>query len=224
MAGKKRTSACPQCQRSMAHGTLHNCPEDVATVAWLTQNLPDPRNPAYIVPQAEFDAMEDCPVSSRLLKKTYGSWRGTAQRFGLQCREGSKGTPAGRSTGGITGVDPTSRAELHRLAQLLHGGRIGPSFSEYRLYAENVSVTNVGLAHRFGNSWPAVLAAAGLPYGTMSDYKLAANARRKQMQQPQNMRNSLDRGDEPISRDYTGIPVLPNPRQLASGGIAWTVR
>lgn len=113
MTGKKRTAACPQCNRSMAHGTLHICPEDAATVAWLAQHLPDPDNPAYIVTQAEFDAMEDSPVSSRLLKKTYGSWRGAAHRYGLQCRDGSKGAPVGVVFAIAEKSEPTQVARIN---------------------------------------------------------------------------------------------------------------
>lgn len=213
---------CPTCSRAMVHLSLHVCPEQPAIVARLKQVLPHPTRPGYILPQNEYDAMSDNPLGSPALKRAYGSWSGLAVRYGLQCPPMISGKSPGAATNGVVGMDPASRAELHRLTDLLHDGDFGPSFSEFAVYAEDAPLKASGLEKRFG-TWGAVLAAAGLRHGTRSEYVRAANARRV-MHQGQTTRGSLDRGDEPISRDYTGIPVLPNPRLLPSGGVAWTVR
>lgn len=218
--------ACPTCGRAMAHLSLHVCPETPAIVAWLTEHLPHPTRTGYILPQYEYDATPDKPLDSTALKRAYGSWAGLAQRYGLQCPTARGGKSPGAATGGVVGLDPVSRAELHRLADLLHGGDFGPSFSEFAVYAEDVPLTASGLEKRFGG-WGAVLAAADLRHGSRSEYHHAANGRRKAHQRPQNERRgrgSFDRGDEPISRDFTGIPVFPNPRTLPTGGLVWTVR
>ena len=214
---------CPTCSRAMVHLSLRVCPEQPTIVAWLTQHLPHPTRAGYIVPMNEYDTIPDKPLDSSALKRAYSSWAGLAARYGLQCPGANGGKAPGAATGGVTGMDPASRAELHRLADLLHGGEFGPSNSEYAMYAENVPLTAWGIEKRFG-TWGGVLAAADLRHGTRSEYINAAHARRKAHQAPQNARRSLDRGDEPISREYVGIPVMPTPRQLPSGGVAWTVR
>lgn len=221
----KSPTACPQCGIRTGKLSLHVCPESPAIAAWLAQNLPNPSRPGYIIVQTDYDAIEHKPLWASALKRAYGSWAGLARRYGLQCQP-SRGSTPGMKTGGIPGMDPASRVELHRLADLLHGGDFGPSFSEYSVHAEDAPLTASGLEKRFG-TWGAVLAAADLRHGSRSEYHHAANARRKAHQRPQNERRgrgSFDRGDEPISRDFTGIPVLPNPRMLSSGGVAWTVR
>lgn len=214
---------CPHCSRDFRQLGDHKCAESPAIHAWLTEYLPDPMRPGCIVSVTEYESITNAPVQVKALVRAYGSWHGVAKRFGLIVRR-KIGSAPNRYTNGVGGIDPVSMAELHRLADELHDNEFGPSLNEFDAYAQDTPLAGWGLARRFDGSWPSVLAAAGLPCGTMSDYKLAANARRRQLQQPQNMRNTLDRGDEPISRDYTGIPVLPTPRQLPSGGIAWTVR
>ena len=213
---------CPTCSRAMVHLSLHVCPEQPSIVAWLTQALPHPTRLGYIVPQYVYDIMPDKPLDASALKRVYGSWAGVAQRYGLQCPVARGGKAPGAATGGVAGLDDVSRAELYRLADMLHDGEFGPSNNEYVMYAENVPLTAWGLEKRFG-TWGGVLAAAGLRHGTRSEYINAAHARRK-AHQAQNARGTLDRGDEPISREYVGIPVMPTPRQLPSGGVAWTVR
>lgn len=223
MARRDRLHACPTCHRTMVHLALHVCPEQPAIITWLTANLPHPTRPGYILPQNEYEAMVYKPLESSTLKRAYGSWAGLARRYGLQCPPARSGKAPAAATNGVAGMDPASRAELHRLADLLHAGAFGPSFSEYAVYASDAPIGPSGLEKRFG-TWGAVLAAAGLRHGTRSEYHRAANGRRRAQTANQNERSSLDRGDEPISRERVGIPVLPTPRALPSGGVAWTVR
>ena len=214
---------CPTCKRVMAHLSLHVCPETPAIVAWLTAQLLHPTRPGYILPQYEYDALDHKPLDSSALKRAYGSWSGLAARYGLQCPIARGGKAPAAATNGVLNMDPISRAELHRLAQELHGGDFGPSLSEFQQYAVGAPMKARGLEKRFG-TWSGVLAAADLRHGSRSEYHRAANARRRTHTVSQNERRNFDRGDEPISRDYTGIPVMPTPRQLPSGGVAWTVR
>jgi hypothetical protein len=216
---------CPQCGIRTGKLGLHVCPEEPTIVAWMARNLPNPSRPDYIIVQTDYDAIEHKPLGASALKRVYGSWAGLARRYGMKCQP-SRGSAPGMKTGGVVGMDPVSRAELHRLADLLHAGDFGPSFSEFAVHAEDAPLTASGLERRFG-TWGAVLAAADLRHGSRSEYHHAANSRRKTHQRPQNERRgrgSFDRGDEPISRDFTGIPVFPNPRTLPTGGVAWTVR
>ena len=213
---------CPTCSRAMVHLSLHVCPEQPSIVAWLAAHLPHPTRPGCILPCNEFEMLDNQPIGAPALKRAYGSWAALAKRYGLQCPTARGGKGAGAATGGVTGMGPASRAELYRLADLLHGGAFGPSYSEYCVYAERVPLTADGLQKRFG-TWANVLTAAGLRQGARGEYHRAAHARRK-ANHNQNERRSLERNDEPISRDYTGIPVFPNPRQLPTGGVAWTVR
>lgn len=212
----KKPTTCPHCGITRFNMYRHVCPESPEIVAWLAEHLPDPAEPHRIISYNDYLSLPDQPISAPTLNKYIG-WPALAARFGLEERQPRGGTPQ---------LAPVERAELHRLAQELHGGRIGPSHGEYGIYARDVPRKETGLAKAFGG-WRAVLAAAGLPAGRMSDYVLASNARRRAHQagRPnQNERSTFDRGDEPISRDYTGIPVMPTPRQLPSGGVAWTVR
>lgn len=207
--------ACPTCGRAFVRLELHTvCPLAPDVHAWLVQNLPDPADPRYIIQARGLDG-RDVPITRAVLMRHYGTWRNLAAAFGLRCRTRAQGDKAQ--------LGPDEYAELHRLAQELHGGKHGPSHGEYGVFARNVPRKETGLTKAFG-TWSAVLAAAGLPYGTMSDYICASNARRRTHQTSQNERRSFDRGDEPIGREYTGIPVMPKPRQLPSGGVAWTVR
>lgn len=213
----------PHCERQFRQIDDHKCAESPAVFAWLSARLPDPMRPGCIVTVTEYAAMPDAPVQVKALVRAYGSWHGLAKRHGLRVRRKIGSAPA-RYTNGVPGIDPISMAELHRLANELHNGEFGPSLNEFDAYARNTPLAGYGLAKRYGKAWSKVLEAAGLRHGTRSEYVRAARARRQAHQTPQNARGTLDRGDEPISREYTGIPVMPNPRQLPSGGVAWTVR
>lgn len=216
---------CPTCKRMFRQLTLHICPEEPSIAAWLAETLPSPTRTGYIITLREYEAIEQPVVGAPVLKRVYGSWEGTAARFGLKCPPAKGGRKAAmEKRGDPGGIDPASMAELHRLAQELHGGAFGPSRSEYLRFAGGTVLTAFGLEKRFGGSWRAVLTAAGLRGGTRSEYHHAAMDRRKEHQANQNERGSLDRGDEAISRETVGLPVLPNPRRLASGGVAWMVR
>lgn len=214
---------CPHCERQFRQIDDHKCAESPAIFAWLEANLPDPTHPDCIVTVTEYAARDDAPVQVKALVRAYGSWHGLAKRFGLRVR-GKNGSTPGRYTNGIVGVDPISAAELHRLADELHDGEFGPSLNEFDAYAKDIPLAGWGLARRYGGSWVAVLEAVGLTAGTRGQYVRSARLRREGQANTMLERRSLDRGDEPISRDYTGIPVMPNPRQLPSGGVAWTVR
>ncbi len=211
----KKPTTCQRCGLTRHNMYRHVCPEDPAIVAWLAAHLPDPRDPERIISSFEYQKIDNPPISYNAIGTAYGSWVGLAARYGLKLRRPQPGE--------APELDTASRNELHRLADVLHGGAFGPSFSEHVMYAENAPLLASGLEKRFGG-WRNVLEAAGLRHGTRSEYYCAANARRRANQVPQNARRSLDRGDEPISREYTGIPVMPEPRRLASGGVAWTVR
>jgi hypothetical protein len=193
------------------------CVKEPVVHAWLAQNLPDPDAPRYILPAYKFDLLNP-PVSRGPLESHYGTWRNLAAAFGLLMRTRARGER-------VMELDPDVAAELRRLADELHGGAFGPSTSEYDMYRSPGAIMTHGLQHRHG-AWADVLALAGLRVGTMSEYQRASFVRRKANQANQNERGcaSLERGDEPISREYTGLPVFPNPRQLPSGGVAWTVR
>lgn len=212
------SGTCPHCRRDFARIDLHTvCVQEPAVHAWLAQNLPDPDAPRYIIPTYKFDQLNP-PVSRGPLGTHYGTWRNLAAAFGLLMRTRERGEQ-------VIELDPDVAAELRRLADELHGGAFGPSTSEYDMYRSPGAIMTHGLQHRHG-TWADVLALAGLRVGTMSEYQRASIARRKAHQANQNERGSgsLDRGDEPISREYVGLPVFPNPRQLPSGGVAWTVR
>jgi hypothetical protein len=209
---------CPHCKRDFTRIDMHTvCVKDPTIRAWLAQNLPDPNAPRYILPACKFDQLNP-PVSRGPLEDYYGTWRNLAAAFGLLMRTRARGER-------VMELDPDVAAELRRLADELHGGAFGPSTSEYDMYRSPGAIMTHGLQHRHG-AWADVLALAGLRVGTMSEYQRASFARRKAHQANQNERGcaSLERGDEPISREYTGLPVFPNPRQLPSGGVAWTVR
>ena len=207
---------CPHCERDFARIDMHTvCVKEPAVHAWLAQNLSDPDAPRYIIPAYKFDQLNP-PVSRSPLEFYYGTWRNLAAAFGLLMRARARGER-------VMELDPDVAADLHRLADELHGGAFGPSTSEYDMYRSPGTIMTHGLQHRHG-AWADVLSLAGLRAGTMSEYQRAAFARRRAHQTPQNERRNFDRGDEPISREYTGIPVLPNPRPLASGGVAWMVR
>jgi len=209
-------ATCPYCGRTFKRPQLHAvCPLSPDVQAWLAAHLPDPSAPSYIIAANDIDALNP-PVSRAPLFAHYGTWRNVAAAFGLKMRMSARGETATR-------LDADVAADLHRLARELHGGEFGPSTSEYDERRSPGAIMTHGLQKRHG-TWADVLALAGLRVGTMSEYQRAANARRQAHQCPQNERGSFDRGDEPISREYTGLPVLPNPRQLATGGIAWTVR
>lgn len=213
------SATCPHCGRTFARIDRHTvCPRSPAVHAWLAQHLPDPDAPCYIIVANELDALNP-PISRAPLFAHYGTWRNVAAAFGLKMRVRARGAA-------VEQLDADVAADLQRLAQELHGGEFGPSTSEYDEHRSNGAIMTHGLQHRHG-TWADVLALAGLRVGTQSEYVNAANARRKARQRPQNERRgrgNFDRGDEPISRDFTGIPVLPNPRMLSSGGVAWTVR
>lgn len=212
------SGTCPHCRRTFARIDLHTvCVKEPAIHAWLAQNLPDPDAPRYILPAYKFDLLNP-PVSRGPLDDCYGTWRNLAAAFGLLMRTRERGER-------VMELDPDVAAELRRLADELHGGAFGPSTSEYDMYRSPGAIMTHGLQHRHG-AWADVLALAGLRVGTMSEYQRASFVRRKAHQANQNERGcaSLERGDEPISREYNGLPVFPNPRQLPSGGVAWTVR
>jgi hypothetical protein len=214
-------TTCPQCNMQRINMARHVCPEDPAVVAWLAEHLPDPDDPERIISYDMYMQLPDRPISGAALNR-YISWTDLAARFGLKQREERRvaedGTPQ---------LDPAERAELHRLAQELHGGAFGPSHGEYGIYARDMPRKETGLAKAFGG-WAKVLAAAGLPAGTMGDYIRAANARRKAHEAAQERRGKVagkyERGDEPISRETVGLPVLDKPRQLPGGGVAWMIR
>ena len=210
--------ACPTCGRVFARPDLHRvCPQAPDVRTWLEENLPDAADARYIIPINDFEKLNP-PISRAPMLAQYGSWRAVAAAFGLRNRTAERGAV-------IDGLDPEVAADLQRLARELHGGEFGPSTSEYD-DNRSCAITTHGLKHRHG-TWSDVLALAGLRAGGMGDYINAANARRKthQATRPrQNERHSLERGDEPVSREYTGIPVLPEPRPLASGGVAWMIR
>ena len=220
-----KQNTCPLCERGYSHLAQHICPEEPVISAWLAENLPSQVRPGYIITLREYEAIEGPMVGAPVLKRVYGSWEGTAARFGLKCPPAKGGRRAAMAKRGDTGgIDPASMAELHRLAQELHAGGFGPSRSEYLRFAVATILTAHGLEKRFGGSWRAVLTAAGLRIGDRGEYHHAAMDRRKEHQANQNERRGLDRGDEPVDREFAGVPVLPNPRRLPSGGLAWQVR
>ena len=219
-----KQETCPLCKRGYSHLAQHICPEEPVISAWLAENLPSQTRPGYIITLREYEAIEGPMVGAPVLKRVYGSWEGTAARFGLKCPPAKGGRRAAMAKrGDLGGIDPASMAELHRLAQELHAGGFGPSRSEYLRFASSAALTAYALEHRFGGSWRAVLTAAGLRIGDRGEYHHAAMDRRAAHQPNQNERRGLDRGDEPY-REFAGVPVLPNPRRLPSGGLAWQVR
>lgn len=220
-----KQATCPTCQGVFRQLAQHICPEEPIIAAWLAENLPSRTRLGYIITLSEYEAIDGPMVGAPVLKRVYGSWEGTAARFGLKCPPAKGGRKlAMQRRGDPGGIDPASMAELHRLAIELHDGQFGPSRSEYLRFSSATILTAHGLEKRFGGSWGLVLDAAGLRIGSRSEYHHAANGRRKTHQANQNERCSLERGDEPISREYTGLPVMPTPRRLDSGGVAWTVR
>lgn len=220
-----KRATCPLCERCYSHLAQHICPEEPVISAWLAENLPSASRPGYIITLREYEAIEGPMVGAPVLKRVYGSWEGTASRFGLKCPPAKGGRKAAMVARGDTGgIDPSSMAELHRLANELHDGKFGPSRSEYLRFAVPALLTAHGLEKRFGGSWRAVLTAAGLRIGDRGEYHHAAMDRRAAHEPNQNERCGLDRGDEPVDREFAGVPVLPNPRRLASGGLAWQVR
>ena len=219
-----KRATCPLCKRGYSHLAQHICPEEPVISAWLAENLPSQVRPGYIITLREYEAIEGPMVGAPVLKRVYGSWEGTAARFGLKCPPAKGGRRAAMAKrGDLGGIDPASMAELHRLANELHAGSFGPSRSEYLRFASSTALTAYDLEHRFGGSWRAVLTAAGLRIGSRGEYHHAAMDRRAAHQPNQNERRGLDRGDEPY-REFAGVPVLPNPRRLPGGGLAWTVR
>ena len=220
-----KRATCPLCKRGYSHLAQHICPEEPVISAWLAENLPSQVRPGYIITLREYEAIEGPMVGAPVLKRVYGSWEGTAARFGLKCPPAKGGRRAAMAKrGDLGGIDPASMAELHRLANELHAGSFGPSRSEYLRFASSTALTAYALEHRFGGSWRAVLTAAGLRIGSRGEYHHAAMDRRAAHQLNQNERRGLDRGDDAVDREFAGVPVFPNPRRLPSGGLAWQVR
>ena len=219
-----KQETCPLCKRGYSHLAQHICPEEPVISAWLAENLPSQTRPGYIITLREYEAIEGPMVGAPVLKRVYGSWEGTAARFGLKCPPAKGGRKAAMVARGDTGgIDPASMAELHRLANELHSGTFGPSRSEYLRFASSTALTAYALEHRFEGSWRGVLTAAGLRIGSRGEYHHAAMDRRATHQANQNERRGLDRGDEPY-REFVGVPVFDTPRRLPSGGVAWQVR
>lgn len=212
---------CPQCGVQRINMERHVCPEDPAVVAWLTRVLPDPADPGRMITCREYRDLPDKAIAQNIIDKAYGSWRGLAARYGLEVRAQR------RSIDGKPQLDAPSVAELHRLAGELHDGTHGPSHGEYTIYATGPAMGTAGLKKLFG-TWAAVLEAAGLRHGTHSYYVLAANARRKAHEAARGPRGPVaskyERGDEAVSREPVGLPVLDKPRVLPSGGTAWMIR
>ncbi len=220
---------CAACGRTAARMNQHVCPESAEVIGLLSVMLPDPNNPGCIVPVNAYDSLDDIPVSSDVLKLTYGSWTNLAKRYGLEYRlprgVGNRKPPP--TTQGV--MDSACRDELHRLANVLHDGDFGPSISEFQLYADTskIGLTAKGLAFRFGESWRNVLDAAGLKPGTHSDYAKAGYQRRREGM-PQNAYIA----PQPVTFEYefVGLPVAsvqkPNPivRILPDGRKATMIR
>jgi hypothetical protein len=221
----KPLATCPQCNRQGIDPRYHVCPETPAVVAWLQQNLPDPRYPGCIISYAEYKALPDKAISIEAIFKAYGNWANLAARYGLE-----KHRPTRKKLD--PHLDAASLGELHRLAQELHGGEFGPSHGEYTLYAEPPALRADQLKNRIG-TWAVVLAVAGLQHGAIGYYMRAAHARRtvqrvaraaaQQEAQARPGASKYDRGDEPISRQPTGLPVA-SVRKLPNGGTAWMIR
>lgn len=219
-----KQETCPLCKHVFRQLAQHICPEESVIAAWLAEHLPSAERPGYIITLREYEAIEMPMIGAPALKRAYGSWEGTAARFGLKCPPAKGGRKAAMAKRGDPGgIDPASMAELHRLANELHSGTFGPSRSEYLRFAASTALTAYALEHRFEGSWRAVLTAAGLRIGDRGEYHHAAMGRRKEHQANQNERRGLDRGDEPY-REFVGVPVFDTPRRLASGGVAWQVR
>ncbi len=220
-----KQETCPLCKHVFRQLAQHICPEEPVIAAWLAENLTSTSRPGYIITLREYEAIDMPMIGAPVLKRVYGSWEGTAAHFGLKCPPAKGGRRAAMIKRGDTGgIDPASMAELHRLAQELHAGSFGPSRSEYLRFASSTALTAYALEHRFGGSWRAVLTAAGLRIGSRGEYHHAAMDRRAAHQPNQNERRGLDRGDEAVDREFAGVPVMPEPRILPGGGVAWTVR
>jgi hypothetical protein len=230
MAGKRngKPRTCAMCGRTFEHIGHHVCAELPGIVARLTAILPDKNEAGHIITMHEYSLIDDTPLSAHALKRAYGSWAKLAARYGLQCRaaKGIKNRYVPRSKKGV--LDDASRAELRRLADLLHGGRIGPSISEYTLYFDAAIGANARtLAARFGNDWRGVVVAAGLTPGTHSEYSLAAIERRRA-----GTKALVSTEPDPVDYEYDfrGLPVAsvqkPTPwvRVLPGGGTATMVR
>lgn len=216
---KPEPQICPHCNAQRLDMSKHICPEDPAVVAWLEQVLPDPQRPGCIITCAMFKEITPKAIGAGALTEAYDSWGELAARYGLRLRTGRADA--------ASKLDAASIAELHRLAQELHGGEFGPSLSEYQMYAINGIYTAAGLAKMFGQRWAAVLESAGLRNGTRSEYTRAAQVRRKAHEAAQGQRaivaSKYERGDEPISREQVGLPVA-SVRRLPSGGTAMMIR
>lgn len=211
---------CPLCNMQRRNLGRHTCPEAPDVLAWLAANLPDPDYPGCIITVAKYKALPYRAISLTTLEAAYDSWGELAERFGLKLRTGAP-VPGNK-------LDAASIAELHRLAQELHGGAFGPSLSEYQLYATNGTYKAAGLAKMYGNRWGAVLEAAGLRVGTRSEYCAAAYVRRKaheaaRVDQVQRTASKYERNDEAIPREQRGLPVA-SVRRLPNGGTAWMIR
>lgn len=211
---------CPRCNVQRVDMSKHVCPEEPAIVAWLTQVLPDPDYPGCIITCAMYKALPSKAISATAVMAAFDSWGELAARYGLSLRTG-RPAPGSR-------LDAASVAELHRLAQELHGGAFGPSLSEYQLYATNGTYKAGGLVKMFGQRWAAVLEAAGLRVGTRSDYQVASFARRKAHEAARAatvvpVPSKYERGDEPISREQVGLSVH-KPHPARGGGVGYYVR
>ncbi len=214
-------TTCPQCNMQRIDMRRHVCPEDPAVVDWLAEHLPDPDDPTRIISCKAYRYLPDKAIAQNIIDKAYGSWRGLAARYGLEVRSSK------RPVDEPPQLDPASLAELHRLAIELHDGEYGPSHGEYTIHATGPAMGTAGLKKMFG-TWAAVLEAAGLRHGTHSYYVLAANARRRAHEAARGPRGPVpskyERGDEGVSREPVGLPVLDRPRQLKGGGTAWMIR
>lgn len=224
MNRSKHARNCPHCGHEFFHLSGHICAESPDIAAWLAATLPNPARPGYIVSRTQYDCIPNKPIDSSALRRVYVSWSALAKRHGLLCHSAHGRQKSTSRTNGPVILDSESMAELHRLSRELHAGKFGPSYNEYNTHS-TLTLSANALRHRHGGSWAAVLTAAGLQPASRSEYIRGASQRRAAKQEGMTATSrGLDRGDEPISREYTGLPVLPNPRPLASGGVAWMIR
>ena len=215
---KPAMQICPHCQMERRNLGRHTCPEAPDVLAWLAANLPDPDYPGCIITVAKYKALPYRAISLTTLEAAYDSWGELAERFGLKLRTGAP-VPGSK-------LDAASIAELHRLAQELHGGAFGPSLSEYQMHAVNGTYKAAGLAKMYGQRWGDVLRAAGLRVGTRSEYCTSAFARRKAHEAARagivrRVASKYERDDEPIPREQRGLVAYDTHPARGGGTGHW---
>lgn len=199
---------CPHCNRPFTTRkgrTIHarRCP-DIPGMRQriLKLNARHCPHPGQLLPSPAYDDLvqfqaPDLPTSSILVGHCGPGWPDVAAWLDLQ-----PWTPHSLD------------AVLHRLREIshqLHNSEIGPSISEWDLWAGDEYPTHTWCLRHIAPHWPDVLAAAGLQDVSRGQRMVIARRRRQQLL------NALDDPEIPRTADLRPTDRLPRPLPTVHG-------